>query len=87
MFVYIPHLIQGDASKSNSDVDIYARSLDDVSGCKKDLSASSGETHRLLFTLKHMTYSGLNKIIFFLLASKIFTCPIKKLTGPTQNNG
>ncbi|XP_056111695.1 voltage-dependent T-type calcium channel subunit alpha-1G isoform X6 [Rhinichthys klamathensis goyatoka] len=31
----------GDASKSESEVDIYARSLDDVSGCKKDLSASS----------------------------------------------
>ncbi|KAK7122565.1 hypothetical protein R3I94_019619 [Phoxinus phoxinus] len=31
---------EGDASKSDSEVDIYARSLDDVSGCKKDLSAS-----------------------------------------------
>jgi len=51
MFVYLPHLIQGDASKSESEVDIYARSLDDVSGCKKDLSPSSGETHIVLFTL------------------------------------
>lgn len=56
--------MQGDASKSDSEVDIYARSLDDVSGCKKDLSASSGETHRALFTLKHMAYSGINKIFF-----------------------
>ncbi|XP_039520815.1 voltage-dependent T-type calcium channel subunit alpha-1G isoform X4 [Pimephales promelas] len=32
---------EGDASKSESEVDIYARSLDDVSGCKKDLSPSS----------------------------------------------
>uniref|UniRef100_A0A671SVZ1 Voltage-dependent T-type calcium channel subunit alpha n=1 Tax=Sinocyclocheilus anshuiensis TaxID=1608454 RepID=A0A671SVZ1_9TELE len=32
---------EGDASKSDSEADFYTRSLEDVSGCKKDLSASS----------------------------------------------
>nr|XP_017214025.2 voltage-dependent T-type calcium channel subunit alpha-1G isoform X7 [Danio rerio] len=32
---------EGDASKSDSEADIYARSLEDVSGHKKDMSASS----------------------------------------------
>lgn len=43
--LYLPHLIKGDASKSNSEVDFYARSLEDVSGCMTDQSASSGEIH------------------------------------------
>uniref|UniRef100_A0A8C1G3J5 Voltage-dependent T-type calcium channel subunit alpha n=1 Tax=Cyprinus carpio TaxID=7962 RepID=A0A8C1G3J5_CYPCA len=34
---------EGDASKSDSEVDFYARSLEDVSGRKKDLSTSSGD--------------------------------------------
>nr|XP_021336022.1 voltage-dependent T-type calcium channel subunit alpha-1G isoform X5 [Danio rerio] len=33
--------LAGDASKSDSEADIYARSLEDVSGHKKDMSASS----------------------------------------------
>uniref|UniRef100_A0A672PQL6 Voltage-dependent T-type calcium channel subunit alpha n=1 Tax=Sinocyclocheilus grahami TaxID=75366 RepID=A0A672PQL6_SINGR len=32
---------EGDASKSDSEADFYTRSLEDVSGCKKDLSALS----------------------------------------------
>uniref|UniRef100_A0A8B9RFN9 Calcium channel, voltage-dependent, T type, alpha 1G subunit n=1 Tax=Astyanax mexicanus TaxID=7994 RepID=A0A8B9RFN9_ASTMX len=36
---------EGDASKSDSEADFYARSIDDVRGSKKDVSASSGETY------------------------------------------
>jgi len=82
MFVYLPHLIQGDASKSESEVDIYARSLDDVSGCKKDLSPSSGETHIVLFTL----YIQGSTRFSFLLARRFFSCLVNKWIGPTQFN-
>lgn len=34
---------QGDASKSGSEIDSFARSMEDVNGSKKDLSASAGE--------------------------------------------
>lgn len=35
--------MKGDASKSGSEVDSVARSMEDVNGSKKDLSASAGE--------------------------------------------
>lgn len=34
---------KGDASKSCSEIDSFARSMEDVNGSKKDLSASAGE--------------------------------------------
>uniref|UniRef100_A0A7N8X6J6 Voltage-dependent T-type calcium channel subunit alpha n=1 Tax=Mastacembelus armatus TaxID=205130 RepID=A0A7N8X6J6_9TELE len=36
--------VKGDASKSGSEIDSFARSMEDVNGSKKDLSASAGET-------------------------------------------
>uniref|UniRef100_A0A7N8WWC4 Voltage-dependent T-type calcium channel subunit alpha n=1 Tax=Mastacembelus armatus TaxID=205130 RepID=A0A7N8WWC4_9TELE len=58
VFRYRPHIFQqvfssntlwclfvkGDASKSGSEIDSFARSMEDVNGSKKDLSASAGET-------------------------------------------
>lgn len=35
--------VKGDASKSGSEIDSFARSMEDVNGSKKDLSASAGE--------------------------------------------
>lgn len=35
--------VKGDASKSGSEIDSCARSMEDVNGSKKDLSASAGE--------------------------------------------
>uniref|UniRef100_A0A673M022 Voltage-dependent T-type calcium channel subunit alpha-1G-like n=1 Tax=Sinocyclocheilus rhinocerous TaxID=307959 RepID=A0A673M022_9TELE len=49
---------EGDASKSDSEADFYTRSLEDVSGCKKDLSASSGETHRSTLTPPLITHTA-----------------------------
>lgn len=36
--------VKGDASKSGSEIDSCARSMEDVNGSKKDLSASAGES-------------------------------------------
>lgn len=52
-YFLLPLLIKGDASKSDSEVDFYARSLEDVSGDKKDLTACSGETSRALYAYSH----------------------------------
>ena len=40
-FVFL--CVKGDASKSGSEIDSCARSMEDVNGSKKDLSASAGE--------------------------------------------
>lgn len=45
--------VKGDASKSGSEIDSCARSMEDVNGSKKDLSASAGEAHT------HKLYTGI----------------------------
>lgn len=43
--------VKGDASKSGSEIDSCARSMEDVNDSKKDLSASAGETaHAVAYT-------------------------------------
>lgn len=53
----MPLCVKGDASKSGSEIDSCARSMEDVNGSKKDLSASAGEA--CMLTLSRMADTDL----------------------------
>lgn len=38
--------VKGDASKSDSDMDLYSRSMEDVTIAKRDVAASTGKTSK-----------------------------------------
>lgn len=43
-FLSLHLFVKGDASKAGSEIDSCSRSMEDVNGSKKDLSASAGES-------------------------------------------
>lgn len=55
---------KGDASKSGSEINLCAQSMEDVDGSKKDLSASSGASDILLVLVyTHMCCMGVSALV------------------------